>query len=65
MKTVVRQLAKNKLHLLGVQMHGTEPADYRCLSGHRDSSKMPGVPINKGLISVLCILVTDGNSSAI
>ena len=62
---MVRQLAKNKLHLMGVQMYGTEPADYSFLSGHRDSSKMPGVPINKGLISVLRILVTDGYSSAI
>jgi len=50
---------------MGVQMYGTEPADYSCLSGHRDSSKMPGVPINKGLMSALCILVTDGYSRAI
>jgi len=62
---VVRQLAKNKLHLMGVQMYGTEPVDYSYLSGHRDSSKMAGVPIHKGLISVLCIPVTDGYSSAI
>ena len=62
---VVRQLAKNKLHLMGVQMYGTEPVDYSYLSGHRDSSKMAGFPIHKGLISVLCIPVTDGYSSAI
>ena len=62
---VIRQLAKNKLHLLGVQMYGTEPADYSCLSGHSDPSKVPGVPIHKGLISVLCILVRDGYGSAL
>jgi len=50
---------------MGAQRYGTEPADYSCLSGHRDSSKMPGVPIHKGLISILCILVTDGYISAI
>ena len=62
---MVRQLAKNKLHLTGVKMYGTEPADYSYLSGHRDSSKMAGVPTHKVLISVLCIPVTDGYSSAI